>query len=221
MNNTIKYFLAAAFIMAVSSLHAAEPLTAPVRESGLKITARIYEYARLPSGVLSEAEEHATRILHKAGVETEWLDCGVSAVEPLSPACERPFAGTDLILKLLPTAMERAIATRRDALGRTLTDKDQPATTAFIFCGEIQDLATTESMRESEILAAVMAHEIGHLLLGPGHSPSGIMRANWTRDELEMISIGQLVFTPEQSALLRAEANARANSLTASSHVRR
>jgi predicted HD phosphohydrolase len=62
----------------------------------------------------------------------------------------------------------------------------------------------------AEILACVIAHEIGHLLLGPNsHSPTGIMKAKWSADELRGAGWGRLLFTPQQAELIRAEVRAR------------
>ena len=93
----------------------------------------------------------------------------------------------------------------------------KPARDAIIFYQRALDLARTGYVHEQEILAAAMAHEIGHLLLGSNsHSSTGIMRAKWNRDELELARLGRLLFTPEQSALIRAEVLARAGQQTAS-----
>src|SRR5204862_6144525 len=105
MNNINKNLLAAAFILAGSSLRAGAMPTNPRGVSSLKITARVYNYAHISSGVLVEAEEQATRIFHKFGAEMQWLDCTISAVEARTPACDKPFGAADLILKLLPPSM--------------------------------------------------------------------------------------------------------------------
>jgi hypothetical protein len=58
------------------------------------------------------------------------------------------------------------------------------------------------------VLAYVMAHEMGHLLLPPGaHSPSGIMRPDWDGDDLRHIASGSLQFTPAQANAIRAKAS--------------
>jgi hypothetical protein len=45
---------------------------------------------------------------------------------------------------------------------------------------------------------------VGHVLLGPGHSQEGIMRGQWTRNDLQRISWGLLLdFTSDQSKQLR------------------
>jgi hypothetical protein len=181
------------------------------QESVPKITLRVYNYARVPTPILVSTEPVAAQILRRAGLETEWLDCRLSAADPRTPACERPLSSSDLILKLLPPSMAQTVAVNGDTFGIALTVDGKPARDAIIFYQRALDLARTGYVHEQEILAAAMAHEIGHLLLGPNsHSSTGIMRAKWTRDELELARLGRLLFTPEQSALLRAEVLARA-----------
>jgi hypothetical protein len=48
-----------------------------------------------------------------------------------------------------------------------------------------------------------MAHELGHLLLGPGHVPGGIMRAGWKSGDLDAVRKRSLKFNPAQSARIR------------------
>jgi hypothetical protein len=146
-------------------------------------------------------------IYREIGIETVWIDCRLSAAEP--PTCKEPFSGSDLFLKLLPPSMARVVPSDGDTFGLALTGEDRPGTEAMILYGRIAELATTESLYTNNILAAVMAHEIGHLLLGGGHSPAGIMRAKLNRWELLQAGRGQLQFTTEQSVLIRKEVAAR------------
>ena len=65
-----------------------------------------------------------------------------------------------------------------------------------------------EAMRQflPQILGHAIAHEMGHVLLRTsGHSSTGIMRAQWTADDLRRAARGQLLFTLEQSDLIRAD----------------
>jgi hypothetical protein len=59
------------------------------------------------------------------------------------------------------------------------------------------------------ILGCVMAHEIGHLLLGSNHSATGIMKAHWGRKEVRELIKGDLLFTSQQSKLIQAEGQTR------------
>jgi len=61
-----------------------------------------------------------------------------------------------------------------------------------------------------DILACVIAHEIGHLLLGSNsHSRTGIMMGKWSPEAVRCAGQGHLQFTPQQAELLRAEVLAR------------
>ncbi len=72
-----------------------------------------------------------------------------------------------------------------------------------------------------EILADVIAHEIGHLLLGANsHSPTGIMMGEWSPEELRGAAWGRLRFTPHQAELLRAEVQSRRNPETRSADLK-
>jgi hypothetical protein len=67
------------------------------------------------------------------------------------------------------------------------------------------------------ILGCVIAHEIGHLLLGPdSHSESGIMQPRWERKQMRQALTGTLLFTPVQAKHIQAEARMRMSSETAS-----
>jgi hypothetical protein len=61
------------------------------------------------------------------------------------------------------------------------------------------------------ILGCVIAHELGHLLLGPnGHSAGGIMQGEWGPKQLHLALMGGLLFTSQQSKVIRRAARARA-----------
>src|SRR2546430_17489557 len=66
-----------------------------------KITLRVYDYARVPTPILVCAGGEAQKIFRKAGVETEWLDCRLSAAVTRTPAVGQPLTAAGLNLKLL------------------------------------------------------------------------------------------------------------------------
>jgi hypothetical protein len=66
-------------------------------------------------------------------------------------------------------------------------------------------LASSISFRTEELLGLVMAHEVGHLLLGTNaHSNQGIMRATWRRRHLDARDWEEFEFTQVQTKRLRA-----------------
>jgi alcohol dehydrogenase class IV len=68
-----------------------------------------------------------------------------------------------------------------------------------------------------DILTCVIAHEIGHHLLGPNsHSPTGIMMGIWSPEVLRAAGKGHLLFTPQQAELIRADVLAESGERRAS-----
>ena len=76
---------------------------------------------------------------------------------------------------------------------------------AFIFFERVQGLCAVERLSPSVILGYVMAHELGHMVLGRrSHSPSGIMMEIILKDALAQAEQGLLMFTPQQATKMRA-----------------
>ena len=69
------------------------------------------------------------------------------------------------------------------------------------------------------MLAIAMAHEIGHLLLPSkgGHSHIGLMRAEWTRADLQLAQRELASFTSRQGALLRSRISMSRHRITGES----
>ncbi len=59
----------------------------------------------------------------------------------------------------------------------------------------------------AELLGAAIAHEVGHLLLGPAHTTSGVMTAHFRSHEVAMVGRGELLFDSAQAARLREKAS--------------
>ena len=53
------------------------------------------------------------------------------------------------------------------------------------------------------MMGYTMAHELGHLLIGAGHRPNGLMRAALSKKELDALNHRHLKFNEaEQAAIL-------------------
>lgn len=75
-----------------------------------------------------------------------------------------------------------------------------------VFYSRVTALQIAWNFGPAEVLGSVMAHELGHLLLGSNsHAAMGIMRARWHAEELHRAARGNLLFTPEQSDQMRAK----------------
>jgi len=173
-----------------------------------KITVRVYNYAQVPGGALARAEAEAGRILSAAGVDSVWLDCWQPHSQFQSGAnhdCPGPLGGATVAVRILPGSAKGEIFSRDSDLGFAAG-----GSLASVFYGRIANFAKGGDGKDSDIpviLGDAITHELGHLLLGPdAHSPTGIMRGHWDRDYLRLALRGRQLFTPQQSALLRANA---------------
>jgi hypothetical protein len=188
----------------------AQPLAGA--EPGLGIKVRLYNYADASHPTLVKAEEEASRIFRVAGLELEWLDCPTShAAEERYPACAATLGAMAVDLRILPSSMAARMGSSGEQLGLALlSSRPGSATDAWVYYDRAERLAETDVASCDQILGLAMAHEIGHLLLGPdSHSHGGIMRANWDRKFLEEASRGQLLFTRDQARLIRADVQQR------------
>jgi hypothetical protein len=99
--------------------------------------------------------------------------------------------------------MNAQVRNRIDVLGTAYPNEKGAGYFAYVFYDRIQELAQRRRLGHA-LLADVMAHEIGHLLLGStSHSASGIMCAHWNYEELRNVSEGAMAFVPAQSRIMR------------------
>ncbi len=177
----------------------------------LKLTLRVYNYAKIDSASLSSSEKVADAIFHKIGIEALWVNCPLSEQQvTLYPACLSLMGTSDLVVKILPLRMAAKLHRSNDPLGFAQTcSESEPACELNIFDHPIEELAT-HGYRADRIMGYAFAHEIAHVLIGRAHSDEGIMRAAWTAADLQRISLGlALDFTPAQSSQLQCSAMRR------------
>ncbi|PYX28138.1 MAG: hypothetical protein DMG77_16730 [Acidobacteria bacterium] len=162
------------------------------------ITIFVYNDARVPHAELDAAEQQASFIFRASGVTVDWLNC-VDAHE-IKEDCHRLLDPNEFMVHIVPTGR-----TSSDAVfGVAFLAEDGNGKYSDVFFDRIQDAHRIVGASAATLLAAVTAHELGHLLLGPhAHSPLGIMSPRWGPEDLSRISIGSLRFTPEQSARMR------------------
>jgi hypothetical protein len=162
----------------------------------------VHNYADVPDGLLSAAEDQAKEIFHRAGLETAWLNCSpkLEAVQPKS--CY--FSDSEhLTLKISAHAVQAKSRDRLEVLGSAYPDDKGIGWFAYVFYDRISELAERQRLGHA-LLADVMAHEVGHLLLGSNsHSVTGVMCAHWNYDQLKNIAEGAMNFIPAQSKIMR------------------
>ena len=185
---------------------AASKVKEPLR---LKFTVRVYNHARVPGETLERAKAEAAAVFRNIRVGTAWVDCALPGTKlPNDPGCNPRHGPTDLVLRIVPRSMTERYGFRRGVLGFALnTKKSRFGFAAYLFFDRLQGLPGWRSAAERPvILGHLIAHEIGHLLLGyQKHSLAGLMRPGWDRKQLLQAVNGTLNFSSREAKRIRAD----------------
>ena len=172
----------------------------------LTVVVRTYDTAGVSSTVLERARGGVDQLLNAVGIQPVWRNCRTGS-------CMDPPQSYELEVRI-------ANATRLspdDSLGSSAVDLSQQAgTLATIYEDHVRRLAGSADGDEGRLLGRVIAHEIGHLLLGTSrHGPAGLMRARWQADDLRRNLPCDWRFSPEEGSRMRWRLLARIEPSTA------
>jgi hypothetical protein len=156
------------------------------------VTVNVFNDAAIPDSVLETGKREAGRIFKAAHIEIRWIDCTTTSAVPPDGSCRDPH---HLNLRIVPGGKKQ----NEDVFGAAFLGVDGTGTYSDVFYDSIENLRTQGQTNIGALLGHVMAHEIGHLLIGShAHSPWGLMCAKWHAEELQRIEMGTLFFTAEQ-----------------------
>lgn len=177
------------------------------------ITALVCDQIQMPAKKLERAEKEADRILGSAGISVRWSNCNSPGAATLQ---ELPNIFVIRVRNLAP--VDAADSRRRKPMGRAFLLGNR----ADVYYDAVRELAhdVASDCEISTIFAYVIAHELGHLLLGPQHSPQGVMEASWGRREVEMMTRHELRFSQAERERVQSTLVARAGASGTSEVVR-
>jgi hypothetical protein len=157
----------------------------------------VYNQANVPGRVLGSAEQAAGRIFRVSGLSTIWINCSTRVAPGIN--CTGLPQSRDVIIQFIhePRRMED------DVFGAAFVGKNGTGQYADIYYDRVGELHRDSNVSLGDVVAHMMAHEIGHLLGLNSHSVSGIMRGSWCADELHAAERGRLLFSSDQSGLMR------------------
>jgi len=188
------------FIASGPSARGAKVCTGPSfgDKSTPQLNVRVYSFAGLSPELLSHAESEAVRVLQGVPVELNWIDC---ASQALSAVCMSEILPTDLVVRVIRKALPKA---SEKALG--ISGPNGGQATAFLFYDRMFALRTHARPLRA-IVGRVLAHEISHLLRpDEGHSEVGLMRGQWTADDMRLVSSGYMGLPAASVRLMQREA---------------
>lgn len=176
-----------------------------------EITVRFYNYAGASKGIIASAHQEASRILVQAGVRLTWLSCTPDSEGLVADHCNQVNGPQAVTLMLCPKKMAPREGLPRGIFGFSLmASPGRFATSARIYLHRLSEVADGRNLRRGILLGSMMAHELGHLLLGVNsHSKKGIMSIPWGPKTLQQADRGRLGFTAQQAAAIQAQARLR------------
>lgn len=159
----------------------------------------VFNDAEVPPAVLEAARQRASLILEDAGVALSWIDCG-SPGHRAHAGCSAITFPTHLSVRLLA----RAPAASEDTFGRSFLDDRQEGSYAYVYTHALSASRFRKLVDQGDLLGYMIAHELGHLLLGrDSHAAGGLMTAVWQSDELQAAGKGNLFFSAREKAKIR------------------
>jgi hypothetical protein len=155
----------------------------------------VYDDAGVGHEIVQRAEAQAGRLFGEAGVAVSWRNPRWEVFLPEADGQKR-FLHVHIV--------RRPHALAEDVFGTAFIDEEGHGRQADIFYDRIANLSTRGAQDRAVLLGAVMAHEVGHLLLGPhAHAPAGIMCGRWDADKLQLAIVGLAGFNAEQAMRMR------------------
>jgi hypothetical protein len=196
--------------------------TQEVRSEPQIITIRIHDYARVHPAILRQAKQAASGILGEIGVTTVWMECG-SEPETHEGACDRPVTPLDFVVTVVPRSMSQRLRLRSGTFGVAAEPiGDGFGFFASVFYDDAKEFARRHQLEVGQVLATVIAHELGHLLLGTNsHSTRGLMSALWSGRELRAANQRGLTFSPGEIRRIRVNLTSRQAALSIFEEARR
>lgn len=153
--------------------------------------------------VISRAKSEADFVYHSAGITILWHDC--DALRPSGLQQRDAW----FIIGLRNDKPFRTVGPASlDVMGKAFVEEGG----GYLADADFQSVQVTAQLHAADagaLLGFVMAHELGHLLLGAGHPSDGVMQAAWGHREMDALRQRWLKFNKENAARIRRALEAR------------
>lgn len=162
----------------------------------VEVTVLVHDRAKATYSVIEAGEAEAGRIFGAAGIHVHWVDCSKGGV------CHHQLGASEYALNIVAEGK-----TSSDLVyGVAFLGPAGEGKYCDIFLRRIEAATNTLGENVARLLGAVMAHELGHLILGShAHTYHGIMSGIWTQIALQRMEMGSLLFDKREGALMRTK----------------
>jgi hypothetical protein len=170
------------------------------------LSIRLYNAGQASGRVLRSATDQASGLFGNARIRLRWKCLSTESPEDegtdmTSSAFEQPETRAYIVVRLMTRVPGTLLP---GALGYALPFAHRGAH-VVIFYDRAEMLAHTANKATYIVLGHIMAHEIGHVLLGSSeHASGGLMQACWTPATWRLASAGLLAFSLEEAERMAA-----------------
>lgn len=165
------------------------------------LTILVHDYSGLSPAILHDVESQTRLLLSHARLSLEWVLCTGTANVVLPEPCNANLAPGRFTLRILAT-----YPGNQNKRGDPLGSAEIEGLYASLYAGEIRKSADRHGVSLACLMAYAAVHEIGHLLLGPQHSPAGLMQAVWDKAAYRDMAQRWLAFGALESDAMRQAA---------------
>lgn len=170
----------------------------------LSIVVRLHGLTAPDRDVLDRAQKRVTVILSHSGIEIRWRSCGDGS--PADATCNATPGANEAVIRFLAGPSTEA----PDSCGMALVPREGHGHFISLFVDCVHVAADRLSVAENVVLGGVLAHEIGHLLLGTNsHGSIGLMQAQPRPIDWQRAAHDALGFTKDEARRLRESVRRR------------
>jgi hypothetical protein len=172
-------------------------------DAGVRV--HLYADRRVAEPLLRRAQADASRLLSSAAVTIAWRICN-------SPDACPPAQGVVPIVVILSSKDRPSGRENCGMAAHGINDREGsvvisvPCVAGVVFRlsrhPAVRGYPLLLMPRHEDLVGAVVAHEIGHLL-GLPHAPTGLMRATLEAADVVALRRGELGFSPQEAARMR------------------
>jgi hypothetical protein len=153
--------------------------------------------------VIAGAKAETELVYRSAGVQIMWHDC--EAFPPPAGQTQDPWFVIRLRTDKPPLTVGPASL---DVMGKAFVE-DAGGYMADAYLQAVQATSEKHHGDSGVLLGFVMAHELGHLLLGAGHTSDGVMQAAWGQRQMDALRQRWLKFNEENATRIRRVLDSR------------
>jgi len=177
-------------------------MAAAAADSDVPITIRAYNTFGVNGAAFTSARAVAHRVLQLAGLQALWRECRTPAYQTADDGCDDLLARNEIIVRVVRGPR---VSGASAPLGDSLIEKPAGGGVfATVYADRVLSAGSRTGVDPAILLGRAIAHEVGHLLIGAGHSTRGLMRAKWSDDELRRNRDRDWLFTSSQAQSMKA-----------------